>query len=97
MLLTELGYEVLETADGQGALSQLERNQGIDLLFVDLVLPDGLSGTELAAEAQRRCPNLKVLYTSGYTKNAVIHQGKLDKGVHLLSKPYRKGRNQNSA
>jgi PAS domain S-box-containing protein len=86
--LTELGYRVFEAAEAQAALGLLEREPTIDLLFVDLVLSGIINGVELAAEAQRRQPNLKVLYTSGYPKNPIVHNGRLDQGKHLLTKPY---------
>ena len=89
-LLTQLGYQTLEARDGPEALAMLERNGRIDLLFTDVVLPKGMNGTVLAREAQRRRPQLKVLYMSGYTANAIVHHGVLDKGVHLLTKPFRK-------
>ena len=89
-LLTQLGYQTLEARDGPEALAMLERNGRIDLLFTDVVLPKGMTGTVLAREAQRRRPQLKVLYMSGYTANAIVHHGVLDKGVHLLTKPFRK-------
>lgn len=62
----------------------------IHLLFTDVVLPGGMSGRELVEEAQRRRPDLKVLFTSGYTSNAIVHHGRLDEGVDLLSKPYKR-------
>lgn len=89
-LLTTLGYTVLEAPDGHTALALLEQGQPFDLLFTDVVLPGGMSGPELAREAQRRRPNLKVLYTSGYTQNAIVHHGRLDDSVALLTKPYQK-------
>ena len=89
-LLTGLGYRTLEAHDGPEAIATLERAGRIDLLFTDVVLPKGMNGTALAREAKRRKPELKVLYMSGYTANAIIHHGVLDKGVHLLPKPFRK-------
>jgi CheY-like chemotaxis protein len=89
-LLTSLGYQTLEAHDGPEAIAVLERVGRIDLLFTDVVLPKGMNGTALAREAQRRRPQLKVLYMSGYTANAIVHHGVLDKGVHLLTKPFRK-------
>jgi signal transduction histidine kinase/ActR/RegA family two-component response regulator len=86
--LRELGYTVLEAAAGQKALEILDNNPDIVLLFTDVVLPDGMNGRQLADEALRRRPGLKVLFTTGYTRNAIIHNGKLDDGVHLLSKPF---------
>jgi signal transduction histidine kinase len=89
-LLTRLGYQALEARDGPEAIAILDRVGRLDLLFTDVVLPKGMNGTALAREAQRRRPQLKVLYMSGYTANAIIHHGMLDKGVHLLTKPFRK-------
>jgi signal transduction histidine kinase len=89
-LLTRLGYQTVEAHDGPEAISILDQGGRIDLLFTDVVLPKGMNGTALAREAQRRRPGLKVLYMSGYTANAIIHHGVLDKGVHLLTKPFRK-------
>ncbi len=86
-VLTDLGYRVLDAADGAAALAILDREPGIDLLFTDVVMP-GMNGRQLADEALRRRPGLKVLFTTGYTRNAIIHQGRLDPGVDLLGKPY---------
>lgn len=89
-LLQELGYRVSVAESGAQALEQLAVTPDIDLLFTDVVMPGGMSGRQLADEAVHRYPGLKVLYTSGYTENAIVHQGRLDNGVHLLSKPYRR-------
>ena len=62
----------------------------IDLLFTDVIMPGGLNGPQLAAAARSARPGLPVLYTSGYTENAIVHHGRLDPGVHLLNKPYRR-------
>jgi PAS domain S-box-containing protein len=86
--LRELGYHVLQASTGLAALEALDANVGIDLLFTDVVLPKGLNGRNLADEAVRRRPELKVLFTTGYTTNAIVHHGKLDAGVNLLGKPY---------
>jgi len=86
-VLRELGYEVLEASDFEGGLSLLKSAPRIDLLFTDVVLP-GRSGRELADAARAMLPDLKVLFTTGYSRNAIIHQGRLDPGVHLLSKPF---------
>jgi CheY-like chemotaxis protein len=68
--------------------SRFCRLSGVDLLFTDVGLPDGMSGRELAHEAQRRWPRLKVLYTTGYARNSIIHHGRLDTGVELIVKPF---------
>ena len=86
--LRELGYSVLEAPDGQGALDILHRHPEVDLLFTDVVLTGGINGRTLADEAVRRRPGLKILYTTGYTSNAIVHQGRLDPGVHLIGKPF---------
>ncbi len=89
-LLSNLGYRVLEARDGRSAFAALDRTSRVDMLFTDVVLPGGMSGPNLAAEVKRRFPGAAVLFTSGYTDNAIIHQGRLDKGVELLNKPYRR-------
>jgi len=86
--LRELGYHVIEAHDGPSALHQLERFAGtIDLLFTDVVMPR-MSGAELTTEARRLQPALRVLYTSGYTRNAVNHQNRLEPGVEMIPKPF---------
>ena len=87
-VLQELGYRVIEASNGHRALEILQTDTDIALLFTDVVLPDGLDGRKLAQEAQRRRPGLRVLFTTGYTRNAVIHNGRLDPGVHLIGKPF---------
>jgi PAS domain S-box-containing protein len=87
-LLTELGYRVLKAKDSQSALAIIESGMPIDLLFTDVVMPGVPPSTELARKAQERQPNMAVLFTSGYTDNAIVHGGRLDPGVELLSKPY---------
>jgi len=88
--LRALGYRVTGSASGPEALAELRRLDGIDLLLTDVVMPGGMNGRELADEACRLCQGLKVLFTSGYTENAIVHHGRLDPGVALLSKPYRR-------
>lgn len=86
--LRDLGYRVLEAHDGPSAIRLLERQVQVDLLFTDVVLPGGLTGAQIAAHAAVLRPSLKVLYTTGYARNAIIHQGRLDKGVELIGKPF---------
>ncbi|GAC1622630.1 MAG: hypothetical protein NVS9B10_06820 [Nevskia sp.] len=88
--LESLGYAVLEADCGPAALEILDQRRDIDLLFTDVVMPGGMTGRQLAEEALRRRPRLKVLYTSGYGENAIVHHGRLDPDVHLLGKPYRR-------
>jgi len=88
--LKGLGYETLLAADSRMALALEERGAAFDLLFTDMIMPGGLTGRQLADEMVRRRPGMKVLYTSGYTDDAIVHHGQLDPGVLLLSKPYRK-------
>jgi CheY-like chemotaxis protein len=85
--LRELGYTVLEAETGRAALAVLEACD-VDLLFTDVVLPDGMNGRALADEAKRRRPGLRILFTTGYTRNAIVHHGRLDAGVDLLGKPF---------
>jgi DNA-binding response OmpR family regulator len=86
--LREFGYLVLEAPDGQTALDIINHHPEIDLLFTDVVLSGGINGKALAIEAQHRRPDLKVLFTTGYTSNAIVHHGRLDPGVHFLGKPF---------
>ncbi len=88
--LLGLGYRVVSAANGPEALEVLRRIEDFDLLFTDVVMPGGMNGQQLAAEARRLHPGLPVLFSSGYTENAIIHHGRLDPGVHLLNKPYRR-------
>lgn len=87
--LKSLGYQVTECSNGADALDLIGAGQHFDLLFTDVVLTGGLSGKQVALEAVKMRPDLKVLYMSGYTENAIVHHGRLDSGVHLLSKPFR--------
>ena len=87
MILRELGYAVLEVEHAEPALAILKMEQRIDLLFTDVVLP-GKSGRELAEAALALRPKLKILFTTGYSRNAIVHHGRLDAGVNLISKPF---------
>lgn len=86
--LSMLGYRVIQATNGLDAMRVINERDDIDLLFTDVVMPGGIDGSELARQARERRPDLKVLYTSGYTQNAIVHHGRLDPGVLLLSKPY---------
>jgi CheY-like chemotaxis protein len=88
--LRSLGYKTIAAADGLEALAHVKRGADFDLLFTDVILPGGMNGRELSDEIMKRRPGTKLLYTSGYTDSAIIHHGRLDEGVLLLSKPYRK-------
>ena len=87
-LLRDLGYRVLQAPDARSALSVIESGVSLDLLFTDVVMPGTMRSPELAAKARQRMPDLAVLFTSGYTENSIVHAGRLDEGVELLSKPY---------
>jgi signal transduction histidine kinase/CheY-like chemotaxis protein len=86
--LRQLGYRVLDAPDGAAALRLLEREPGVQLLFTDVGLPGGMNGRRLAEEARRRRPDLRVLFTTGYARDAIVHQGRLDPGIELIVKPY---------
>jgi signal transduction histidine kinase len=87
-MLRELGYNVFQAPDGATALRVIDGEEsGLDLLFTDVVMPN-MSGRELADRARALQPNLKVLYTSGYTRNAIVHGGRLDPGVEMIAKPF---------
>lgn len=88
--LLALGYRVSTASDGPSALAILERVENIDLLLTDVIMPKGMNGRQLADHARKVRPGLKVLYTSGYTENAIVHQGRLDAELELLSKPYQR-------
>jgi CheY-like chemotaxis protein len=87
-LISDLGYRVLTARDASSALNVLESGIAIDLLFTDVVMPGKLRSTELARMARERQPQIAVLFTSGYTENSIVHGGRLDAGLELLSKPY---------
>jgi CheY-like chemotaxis protein len=85
-----LGYDVLEAGGGDAALKVLQEYKTVALLLTDVVMPD-MNGRKLAEEAKRRRPSLKVLFMTGYSRNAIVHQGRLDPGVDLLQKPINSG------
>jgi signal transduction histidine kinase/CheY-like chemotaxis protein len=85
--LRELGYTVVQASNGDQALEQLRALPRVDLLFTDIIMPD-MTGRVLADRARAEWPDLKVLYTTGYTRNAVVHNGMLDQGVAFLPKPF---------
>ncbi|KQS63829.1 two-component system sensor histidine kinase/response regulator [Rhizobium sp. Leaf371] len=87
-MLSDLGYGVLKATNAQNALSVVESGIAIDLLFTDVVMPGPLKSVEMARKAKERLPDIAVLFTSGYTENSIVHGGRLDAGVELLSKPY---------
>ncbi len=85
--LREMGYTVIHAGSAAAALKKLDAHPETALLFTDIVMPE-MNGRQLAIEAQKRRPDLKVLYTTGFTRNAIIHNGKLDAGVHFIAKPF---------
>jgi CheY-like chemotaxis protein len=87
-VLEELGYNALEAEDGQAGLKVLEGPRRIDLLITDVGLPGGMNGRQLADAALRTRPELKVLFITGYAENAVIGDGHLKSGMHILTKPF---------
>ena len=86
--ISRFGYHTMAAGNGAEALALIDGPERFDLLFTDVIMPGGLNGRQLATEALKRRPELKVLYTSGYTENAIVHHGRLDAGVLLLPKPY---------
>ncbi len=90
--LPSLGYKTVAAADGPAALALVGNGETFDLLFTDVVMPGGMTGRQLADEVEKLRPGTKVLYTSGYSDETVMDGGRLDDGVLLLSKPYRKAR-----
>lgn len=87
-ILRDLGYSVLTARDAASGLAVIESGATIDLLFTDVVMPGPMKSTELARRAQAMLPGLAVLFTSGYTQNSIVHDGKLDSGIEFISKPY---------
>jgi PAS domain S-box-containing protein len=87
-MLTELGYHVVKARDAASALVVVDSGIPIDLIFTDVMMPGALRSPDLARKARERLPGVAVLFTSGYTQNAIVHGGRLDPGVELLAKPY---------
>jgi PAS domain S-box-containing protein len=85
-----LGYTTLEASNAAEALDVIGDAAAVDLLFTDVIMPGPMNGRQLVDEALKRRPSLKTLFTSGYTENAIVHHGRLDSGVLLLAKPYRR-------
>ena len=86
-ILLDLGYQVVAAEGASTALELLDQHPDVVLLFTDVVMP-GLNGRQLAEEALKRRPHLKVLFATGYTRNAIVHNGMLDAGVNVILKPY---------
>eukprot|EP01133_Synstelium_polycarpum_P017208 gene17208-20509_t len=89
-MLGALGYKVLKAEDGESALAVLHSGAQIDLLFTDVIMPGPVSSTDMARQARELQPDIAVLFTSGYAQDVIVHEGRLDAGVELLSKPYRR-------
>ncbi len=87
-ILEELGYHVLSASDGAAALETVLKGERVDLLLTDVVMPGELNGRQLADAAVSRRPDLRVLYMTGYTRNAIVHHGRLDAGINMISKPF---------
>jgi PAS domain S-box-containing protein len=87
-MVGDLGYSVLSAPDGASALRLLDSHRQVSLLFTDVGLPGGMNGRQLAEQALRRQPRLKVLYTTGYARNAIVNQGRLDPAVEVVFKPF---------
>lgn len=91
-LLTDLGYTILEASNAADGLAIVNSGIKIDLLFTDVVMPGELRSPELARRAKQKLPALQVLFTSGYTQNAIVHAGRLDDGVEMIAKPFTRER-----
>lgn len=89
-MLAQLGYKVLTASSGDAAVEFIDSDVPIDLLFTDVVMPGKVKSVELARRAAARSPAVPTLFTSGYTRDEIVHHGKLDAGITLLSKPYRR-------
>jgi CheY-like chemotaxis protein len=85
--LLDLGYRVLDTGDAEAALKLLEANPDVRLIFTDVIMP-GTNGRKLAERARDIRSDLRILFTTGFTKNAVVHNGVLDRGVDFIAKPF---------
>ena len=88
--IQSLGYLTLAAVNAAEAMAVIDGPQAIDLLFTDMIMPGSMNGRQLAAAALQRRASLRILYTSGYSNEAIVHHGQLDAGVLLLAKPYRK-------
>jgi PAS domain S-box-containing protein len=88
--LHSLGYATIEAANAAEALTIVNAGEPFDLLFTDIIMPGSMNGRQLATAVQHAHPGKPVLFTSGYTENAIVHHGRLDSGILLLAKPYRK-------
>jgi CheY-like chemotaxis protein len=88
--LKSLGYTTLVAGNAAEALKLIDQGATLDLLFTDVIMPGTMNGRQLAEEVVKRLPSVKVLFTSGYTQNAIFHHGRLDPDIILLPKPYRK-------
>jgi CheY-like chemotaxis protein len=86
--LRDIGYAMIAAPDARAALAYIAKEPGINLLLTDVGLRDGVNGRQLAEECLRQRPDLKVLFMTGYARNAIVHHGRVDPGVHLLSKPF---------
>lgn len=87
-ILNELGYNVLVAHDAASGLAIIESGEKIDLVFSDVIMPGKIQSRDMTRRAQELLPNVAVLFTSGYTENSIVHDGRLDDGVDLISKPY---------
>ena len=87
-MLRDLGYSVIEAEDADAGLAVIESDEAFDLLLTDVVMPGTITSREMAMRAQERRPRLPVLFASGYSRDAIVHDGRLDRGIQLLSKPY---------
>jgi CheY-like chemotaxis protein len=87
-MVKDLGYQVLSAPNGPIALQLLDAHPNLRLLFTDVVLPGGMNGRQLADKALQRRPGIKILFTTGYARNAIVHHGRLDPGVDVVFKPF---------